>query len=83
MKGSNRSRFLFMLVVLLGALSAFAQVDYSTATLRGTITDPQGAVIPGPARRPMHAPAVRVAVSAADEGSENFRARELEPLLTR
>jgi len=35
-----------MLVVLLGALSAFAQVDYSTATLRGTITDPQGAVIP-------------------------------------
>ena len=43
----------------------------------------QGAVIPAPARRPMHAPAVRVAVSAADEGSENFRARELEPLLTR
>src|SRR6266704_3555468 len=47
MKGSTRSCFLSLLfVVLLGALSASAQVDYSTATLRGTITDPQGAVIP-------------------------------------
>src|SRR5712672_770223 len=43
----------------------------------------QGAVIPAPARRPMRAPAVRVAVTAADEGNENFRARELEPVLTR
>ena len=43
----------------------------------------QGAVIPAPARRPMRAPAVRVAVSAADEGNESFRARELEPVLTR
>jgi ATP-dependent Clp protease ATP-binding subunit ClpB len=43
----------------------------------------QGAVIPAPARWPMRAPAVRVAVSAADEGNENFRARELEPVLTR
>ncbi len=47
MKSSNKSCFLFTLLVgLLGALSALAQVDYSTATLRGTITDPQGAVIP-------------------------------------
>src|SRR6266699_2062269 len=45
MKSPHRSCFL-LLVVLLGALSASAQVDYSTATLRGTITDPQGAVIP-------------------------------------
>ena len=43
----------------------------------------QGAVIPAPAGRPMRAPAVRVAVTAADEGNENFRARELEPVLTR
>ncbi|HKD14841.1 MAG TPA: carboxypeptidase regulatory-like domain-containing protein [Candidatus Angelobacter sp.] len=34
--------FLFLL-----AVAAHAQVDYSTATLRGTVTDPQGAVVPG------------------------------------
>jgi hypothetical protein len=28
------------------AIAGFAQVDYSTATLRGTVTDPQGAVVP-------------------------------------
>jgi ATP-dependent Clp protease ATP-binding subunit ClpA len=43
----------------------------------------QGAVIPAPARRPTRSPAVRVAVTAADEGNENIRARELEPVLTR
>ena len=32
---------------LLASLSAVAQVDYSTATLRGTVVDPQGAVIAG------------------------------------
>jgi hypothetical protein len=46
MKGPNRFYFLsVLLVVLLGFLSASAQVDYSTGTLRGTITDPQGAVV--------------------------------------
>jgi hypothetical protein len=34
-----------LLVVAVGFLSAYAQVDYSTATLKGTIYDPQGAVI--------------------------------------
>ena len=34
--------FLFLL-----AVAAYAQVDYSTGTLRGTVTDPQGAVVPG------------------------------------
>lgn len=32
-------------VALLGILSAYAQVDYSTSTLKGVIYDPQGAVI--------------------------------------
>ncbi len=46
MKGSNRFCVLsVLLVVLMGFLSAAAQVDYATATLRGTVTDPQGAVI--------------------------------------
>jgi hypothetical protein len=31
---------------IIGSLPAFGQVDYATATLRGTIYDPQGAVIP-------------------------------------
>lgn len=44
------SKFCFLsalLVVALGFLSAYAQVDYSTATLRGTVMDPQGAAISG------------------------------------
>jgi Carboxypeptidase regulatory-like domain len=48
MKGLNKFCFLsVLLVVLLGFLSAYAQVDYSTATLRGTVMDPQGAVVSG------------------------------------
>lgn len=34
-------------VILLLAVPAIAQVDYSTATLKGTVTDPTGAVISG------------------------------------
>ncbi len=44
------SRFCFLLgliAVLLAFLPVYAQVDYSTGTLRGTVTDPQGAVVPG------------------------------------
>ncbi len=44
------SRFCFLsglLVATLGFLSAYAQVDYSTATLKGVVFDPQGAVIAG------------------------------------
>jgi hypothetical protein len=37
--------FLAVLVALLGVQSAQAQVDYSTATLKGVVYDPQGAVI--------------------------------------
>ncbi|HEY6968424.1 MAG TPA: TonB-dependent receptor, partial [Candidatus Angelobacter sp.] len=35
-----------LVLVAFGVLSAWAQVDYSTATLKGTVYDPQGAVIP-------------------------------------
>jgi Carboxypeptidase regulatory-like domain len=45
MKGLTRFCFLSGLVAALGFLSAYAQVDYSTATLRGSVYDPQGAVI--------------------------------------
>lgn len=46
MKGLTRFCFLSgLLMVALGLVSANAQVDYSTATLRGVVYDPQGAVI--------------------------------------
>src|SRR5215472_7831157 len=46
MKSVNKFCFLSgLLVALLGFLPALAQVDYATATLKGTVTDPQGAVI--------------------------------------
>lgn len=48
MKSVNKFCFLSgLLVALLGFLPALAQVDYATATLKGTVSDPQGAVIVG------------------------------------
>lgn len=48
MKRLNQFCFLCgLFAVLLIGLSAFAQVDYSTATLKGTVLDPNGAVIAG------------------------------------
>src|SRR5262245_24320372 len=48
MKRLNRFCFLSgLLAVLIGILPAWAQVDSSTATLKGTVMDPQGAVIAG------------------------------------
>src|SRR6202044_3297414 len=44
------SRYLFLLllfIALTGLLPVRAQVDYATATLRGTIYDPRGAVVSG------------------------------------
>ncbi len=39
---------LFILLVgLMGSVLAYGQVDYATATLKGTVMDPQGAVISG------------------------------------
>ena len=45
MKMLSRLFFCGLLVALLGFLPAVAQVDYSTATLKGVVYDPQGAVI--------------------------------------
>ncbi|HWZ42755.1 MAG TPA: carboxypeptidase regulatory-like domain-containing protein [Candidatus Saccharimonadales bacterium] len=49
MRRSGRYCFLYslLLVVLTGGLAAYAQVDYSTATLKGSVADPLGAVIAG------------------------------------
>ena len=44
---SHRFSALALFIVLIGCMPAFCQVDYSTATLRGTVLDPQGAVIAG------------------------------------
>jgi hypothetical protein len=45
MKTMSRFCLRLLAVALLGILSAYAQVDYSTATLKGVIYDPQGAVV--------------------------------------
>src|SRR5260370_4251727 len=48
MKRLNRFCFLSgLLVMVIAFLPAFAQVDTSAATLKGTVQDPQGAVISG------------------------------------
>jgi hypothetical protein len=45
---SLRGFCIFILLAgVLGYVPAYGQVDYSTATLRGTVMDPQGAVIAG------------------------------------
>src|SRR5260370_33658341 len=38
---------LVLLLVLLAALPGYAQVDYATATLKGTVLDAQGAAVAG------------------------------------
>src|SRR6266481_1967952 len=47
MKTRNMLLVLSLLAVLAAVFPALAQTDYATATLRGTVTDPQGAVVPG------------------------------------
>src|SRR6266481_6344950 len=47
MKTRNMLLVLSLLAVLAAVLPTLAQTDYATATLRGTVTDPQGAVVPG------------------------------------
>src|SRR5258708_7952585 len=45
---TKMTRFvLSLIIVFAGLLPACAQSDYATATLRGTVTDPQGAVLSG------------------------------------
>jgi len=43
----NRLIVLCAVVMLLFAASVSAQVDVATATLKGSVTDPAGAVVPG------------------------------------
>ncbi|MBZ5523365.1 MAG: carboxypeptidase regulatory-like domain-containing protein [Acidobacteriia bacterium] len=47
MKLRNVILSILLLAALLLAQTAVGQVDYSTATLRGTVTDPNGAVVAG------------------------------------
>jgi len=45
---ANAEKFLFLAIVLLfGVGSVFAQAQASTADLRGIVTDPSEAVVPG------------------------------------
>lgn len=46
-RGSRIFIALALLITLTGCLPVWGQVDYSTATLKGTVLDPQGAVIVG------------------------------------
>lgn len=47
MKQFHFSRLLLLFVISISSLVAFGQVDYSTATLKGAVLDPQGAVVGG------------------------------------
>ena len=47
MKSVKFSIFALMVCALLMMGTAWGQVDYATASLRGTVTDPNGAVIAG------------------------------------
>ncbi|HEY6969701.1 MAG TPA: TonB-dependent receptor, partial [Candidatus Angelobacter sp.] len=78
MKGLNRFCFLLGLVVILGILPVYAQVDYSTGTLRGTVTDPQGAVVPG-ATVTVTNPSTGVTKTAKTGGDGAYRIQALPP----
>ncbi|HEY6308406.1 MAG TPA: TonB-dependent receptor, partial [Candidatus Angelobacter sp.] len=79
MKGLNKFCFLsVLLVVLLGFLSAYAQVDYSTATLRGTVMDPQGAVVSG-ATVTVTNPGTGISRTAKTLGDGSYRVPALPP----
>ncbi len=47
MKPTRASIPIILLVVLMAALPGNAQVDYATATLKGTVFDPQGVIVAG------------------------------------
>ena len=75
------SKFCFLsglLVVALGFLTANAQVDYSTATLRGTVMDQQGAAISGATVTATN-PATGLTKSAKSTGDGAYRIGALPP----
>ncbi|HKD44889.1 MAG TPA: carboxypeptidase-like regulatory domain-containing protein, partial [Candidatus Angelobacter sp.] len=79
MKGRNKFCFLsVLLVVLIGFLSAYAQVDYSTATLRGIVLDPQGAVVSG-ATITVTNPSTGVTKTVNTQGDGTYRIPALPP----
>jgi Carboxypeptidase regulatory-like domain len=79
MKGLNKFCFLsVLLVVLIGFLSAYAQVDYSTATLRGTVLDPQGAVVSG-ATVTVTNPSTGISKTVKTGGDGSYRVPALPP----
>ncbi|HWX55995.1 MAG TPA: carboxypeptidase regulatory-like domain-containing protein [Verrucomicrobiae bacterium] len=79
MKRLNRFWFLSVLsVVLVGFLSASAQVDYATATIRGTVLDPQGNVIAG-ATVTVTNPSTGIIKTAKTDGNGAYRVPALPP----
>jgi len=79
MKELNRYCFFsVLLVVLMGFLSASAQVDYSTATLRGTVMDPLGAVVSG-ATVTVTNPSTGIVKTAKTGGDGTYQVQSLPP----
>ena len=79
MKELNRFCFLsVLLVVLIGFLSASAQVDYATATLRGSVMDPQGAVIAGATVTVIN-PSTGITKTVKTDGDGAYRVPALPP----
>src|SRR5579864_8691489 len=78
MKSLIKFCFLCGLLVVLGLLSANAQVDYATATLRGTVLDPQGAVVSGATVTATN-PASGLSKSAKTGGDGAYRIPALPP----
>src|SRR5215470_10660177 len=75
------SKFCFLsglLVVALAALSAYAQVDSSTATIRGTVMDQQGAAISGATVTATN-PATGLTKTAKSSGDGAYRIPALPP----
>jgi Carboxypeptidase regulatory-like domain len=78
-KRLNQFCFLCGLFVILAAsLSAYAQVDYATATLKGTVVDPNGAVIAG-ATITATSPGTGISKSTKSGGDGSYRLAALTP----
>ncbi|HWZ46581.1 MAG TPA: carboxypeptidase regulatory-like domain-containing protein [Candidatus Saccharimonadales bacterium] len=67
-----------LLVVLAASLAVSAQVDYATATLRGTVVDPQGKVIAGATVTVSNA-STGIAKTAKSGGDGSYQVPALPP----